>query len=334
MSRWATDPSASVSDGSASGSPPAGKPDAGLRRVPAWAKLVPFFFSAILFLSAVFALFSPLPILFAFFRRGRLQAYACAAVNTGVVGLLAGGPSLVLYLIFVVAVALILAETLEATRSIDRAGAAALLGVFLLVGGGWLAQSHTNFHPFTQLQAEISHWTDVVVQSVPEGREALVGHGLPSDSTPEEIAQWRAALLAELPSAVGVFVLILIWTNLSTLLRANVGGVRQRLGIRADFFQTWRSPEYLVWPTLFAGAFLIFEVKPISIVAINLFKILMTVYALQGLSILSFAFGAWGLRGLWRTVAYGVAVFLAMPLLLSLGFFDLWFDFRSRIRQT
>ena len=37
---------------------------------------------------------------------------------------------------------------------------------------------------------------------------------------------------------------------------------------------------------------------------------------------------------LFRAPLQRQVLFLAMPLLLSLGFFDLWFDFRSRLRQS
>ena len=39
-------------------------------------------------------------------------------------------------------------------------------------------------------------------------------------------------------------------------------------------------------------------------------------------------------RGAFRGVVYLLAVFFMMPLLLSLGFFDLWFDFRGKFRQS
>jgi hypothetical protein len=60
----------------------------------------------------------------------------------------------------------------------------------------------------------------------------------------------------------------------------------------------------------------------------------MAVYAIQGLSILSFFFDVWNVRGVFRVLAFLAAIFIMMPLLLSLGFFDLWFDFRSKFRQV
>ena len=60
----------------------------------------------------------------------------------------------------------------------------------------------------------------------------------------------------------------------------------------------------------------------------------MAIYALQGLSVLSFFFEAWNVRGLFRALIMVAGVLFMMPLVLSLGFFDLWFDFRSKIRQS
>jgi uncharacterized protein YybS (DUF2232 family) len=75
-------------------------------------------------------------------------------------------------------------------------------------------------------------------------------------------------------------------------------------------------------------------VRVVSDVSLNVFKFLMAIYALQGLSILAFAFDAWRVRGGFRALIYLLAVFFMMPLLLSLGFFDLWFDFRGKFRQS
>jgi len=88
------------------------------------------------------------------------------------------------------------------------------------------------------------------------------------------------------------------------------------------------------WPTIAAGGFLILGKGWPADVALNLFKFLMAIYAIQGLSILGFFFDVWKVRGFLRSGAYVIVVLLMMPLLLGLGFFDLWFDFRSKVRQS
>jgi hypothetical protein len=90
----------------------------------------------------------------------------------------------------------------------------------------------------------------------------------------------------------------------------------------------------MVWPTILAGATLLTDLGVATDVGRNFFKVFMAIYAIQGLGILSFFMTRWRINKFFRTVGYLVAVLVAMPLLLSLGFFDLWFDFRSKFRQS
>jgi hypothetical protein len=148
--------------------------------------------------------------------------------------------------------------------------------------------------------------------------------------------EWKDNLLIELPSGIVVFGIILIWANLVTVLRLNAGRIRESLGLDSAFFKRWKAPEILLWPTIVGAALMLFAASGTvgATVGINLFKCLMAVYAIQGLSILSFIFDAWHIRGFFRSAAFIMAVFLMMPLVLSLGFFDTWFDFRSKFRQS
>ena len=66
----------------------------------------------------------------------------------------------------------------------------------------------------------------------------------------------------------------------------------------------------------------------------NVFKFLMAIYAIQGLSVLSYFFNLWRVRRIFRILGYLIGVLMMTPLVLSLGFFDLWFDFRSKFRQS
>ena len=149
-----------------------------------------------------------------------------------------------------------------------------------------------------------------------------------------ELDQWKQDLLVEFPSAVGVFALVLVWVNTFILLRANPRGIREHLGLNASYMRLWKAPEWLIWPTILTGFFLLVEWGRASDVSLNIFKFLMAIYTIQGLSILSFFFDLWNVRGVFRIVGFVVGVFLMMPLVLSLGFFDLWFDFRAKFRQS
>jgi hypothetical protein len=204
---------------------------------------------------------------------------------------------------------------------------AAAVGVVIL----FYAKIH-HVHPWGEVKAAVAQFVDYWIKTVSSNPGSNVGTIPVQD--PAELAQWKKDLIVELPSAIAVVGLVTVWTNLTLVLRLNPRQLRTRLGIRPDFFQNWKAPEWLIWPTIAAGATLLGDWGVVTDVGRNLFKFLMTIYAIQGLSILSFFFIRWRWNRLFRSVGYLLAVLVTMPLLLGLGFFDLWFDFRSKFRQS
>ena len=81
-------------------------------------------------------------------------------------------------------------------------------------------------------------------------------------------------------------------------------------------------------------AIVLFTTGITSDLALNLFKVLMAAYSLQGLAVLGSLFEAYKVRGIFRIILYTVVILVMLPLLLSIGFFDQWFDFRSKFRQS
>jgi uncharacterized protein YybS (DUF2232 family) len=181
---------------------------------------------------------------------------------------------------------------------------------------------HVN--PAAELRTQVTTLVGTIEKSLGDADSA----------NPLQTDELRDDLLVEIPSAILVFALVLVWANLVVLLRLNPRGLRERLGLDLAVLRRWKAPEWLVWPTIVAGGLTLLDRGWPSDVALNAFKFLMAVYAIQGLSILAFFFDVWNVRGLFRSLLYVVAVMLMMPLLLSLGFFDLWFDFRGKLRQS
>jgi hypothetical protein len=95
-----------------------------------------------------------------------------------------------------------------------------------------------------------------------------------------------------------------------------------------------KNADWLVWPTLGSWAVVLFADGLASDVALNVFKVLMAAYGLQGLAVLGAVFQAWKIRGIFRIAIYSLVILVMMPLLLSIGFFDQWFDFRAKLRQS
>lgn len=311
-----------------------GRPGSGgvppVRSLPLWIKSIPFVFSAVLFLSAIFAVFAPLPILTTFFRSGRKSAWLAVLTNAGLVAVLGGIPSLAFYLVFVGALSLGMAEFLTRGKSIEKTTVYTFL--LMMLTGAALATAYglmEKVAPWIALRDAVNQSVDYLIANMPPGTDQSALW-----SNPEEMAEWKRQLIVELPSGVAILTLVMIWANLTAILRSNAAGLRARLGLEPGFFQNWKAPEWMVWPTIVAGFFLIVRVNIVSDVAINVFRFLMAIYAIQGLSILSSLFNAWNIRGMLRTVGFLLIGLLMTPLLLGLGFFDLWFDFRAKFRQS
>lgn len=312
------------------------------RKAPAWLWIAPLFLSALLFLSAVFTVIAPLPLLWVGFKKGRLWVWAAAATNSLLVWLGAGFPSLLTFVIFVAVLALSAFELLLKKRSIE---VTAFFCLVVMALTGWVEVDVyariEKVHPVAEIRAEISEFVDYFGQNGGAGKNGssqIMSPGPEGSSgaqlDPAELEEWKQSLIIELPSAVAVIALILVWVNLALLIRLNPDGFNERLGISSGFLQDWKAPEFLIWPTILSGATLLIDFGSITDVGRNLFKFLMAIYAIQGLSILSFFFNHWKLRRIFRLVGYLVAILVIMPLLLSLGFFDLWFDFRGKFRQS
>jgi len=288
-----------------------------------WTRLLPFFLSGILFLSTLFLIFSPIPLLVLYFRRGRGWALLACLSNLALVFALNGSWSLV-YAIFVLGLVIPAAESLKAGRSLEFAAGASMAFVGIVIFGGLVWMAHLAGR---SPAAEFIFQVDQAVLYL----EKVASTSASVSSSDKE--QWRQNLLNEFPSGIGVFSLILTWANLALLMRLNPGGVRTKAGLGPEFIQNWKAPEWLIWPTILCGVFLVWDVGAGSIAALNVFRIIVAIYAIQGVCIVTFFLNAWGVRGLWRGLIFLFLIFAVMPILLVLGFFDLWFDFRAKLRQ-
>src|SRR5262245_39545072 len=100
-------------------------PSIGRPRLPAstpwWVKLMPFFTSALFFVSAPFLLFAPLPVLFRLFKRGRRWAVLASWTSTAIVWAIAGRMSVAVYLSLIVVLSLALGEFLIRFKKPEKA---------------------------------------------------------------------------------------------------------------------------------------------------------------------------------------------------------------------
>jgi hypothetical protein len=232
----------------------------------------------------------------------------------------------VCYLVFVGVPALVLPVFLLRQKTLEKS---VFWSLFFMVA---LALGFAGAYAYYKQTHVLQDYIQFSTRVVDEVARAVTSTSEVVDSS--DLEEWKENLRVEFPSALIILALVLIWSNLNLLLMMNPKGIRNKLGLDSHFFKKWKAPEFLVWPTIICGFTLVFNLGWVSDFGINLFKVLMTIYAFQGLSILGFVFDLWGIRGFFRILGYFLSVVLMLPLVLGLGFFDLWFDFRSKFRQS
>lgn len=292
-------------------------------------KMTPYFLSAGLFLSGFFAVFAPLPLLFVGITQGPLWVLLAAITNCALV-YLASGPALFqFYALAFASLGVLLPLFLVRQKLKIESTAAALwlsqVGLLIL-----LVFVYSQMHGLTlfeELQQTFTRFFDTLLVTLrPEAREQLFGELTE--------AAWREKTLWELPAAIATLVLVCIWINLYLILTLNPNRVLSKKGLDRKAFFKWRTSPHMVWPTIIAWAVVLLGEGKVEFVALNTLKFLMAVYAIQGVAVITSVFDAWRIRGIWRTLLFALILFGMLPLLLGIGFFDQWFDFRTRIRQS
>lgn len=110
-----------------------------------------------------------------------------------------------------------------------------------------------------------------------------------------------------------------------------------RYEIPGPAFAHWKSPDWLVWLLIPAGFSLVLGDGPLQTLGLNLLVVVLPVYFLHGLAIVTYYFQKRQTPPAWRWLGYVmVTVFTPLPfIVLGIGVFDLWADFRKpRIKKT
>ena len=295
-----------------------------------------FVFSSVFYLSFFLAILAPFPIILAHLHRGRLFAVMASVINAALVFALSRWSGLAGYAVFTLATSWAVAELLRRrqTRSGSRNAAAAGSLFWLLIGSASLVllvalsgvavwSKLTNVAPWAELNKGLDWLGREMIAQAPHGTMDAA-----------DWAEQKEQILRNFPSTFMVAILLQCWVAMVLTLRVNPTRIRERLGIPASFQRLWKNPDFLVWPTIVAGFGAVVAGGLAADWCWNLLKVFLALYGLQGLAILSGIFDLWKLRGLVRLLAFFLVFALMLPLVLALGFFDLWFDFRAKFRQS
>lgn len=309
-------------------------------------RLTPFFVSAIFFLSALFALFAPLPLLAMAVDRApiRTQRWSWLALlsNTLLAGVLGGIGTSVIYAIWVGIPVLLVPPLLRRKLRYEWALVTTFFAIFFagcIALGGWMVvrqgfQGGMSLRPAVILdgvKAVVQETVDNVGQIMLNATPGAPGSGTKLDAQ-VAFEEWRESVLREFPSALAIVTVLMLWINTAALLRVSRG--KLKVVLPSGGLSAWRTPDWWVWPTIALGAGTLFVPGQAGVALSNLLRVVLVFYVLQGVAILAVGMRRWRVGPGLRAVLWLLAFLFGIPLLLALGFFDLWFDFRSRLRQT
>ncbi len=272
-------------------------------------------------------LFVPLPILFYRSKLGRssglLILVAVSLIVTSFVGLNSLGTAAFLFELGLVG--LILPEVFEMNLSVEKT-----VG---FTAGGVLTMGALILALYT-LVSTTSPWalaSDYVEKSVKLALAVYREMDAPEekiDMLSQSLDGILYVMLRIIPGIMIVATLFVVWSNL--LLARLV--LRSKELFCPDFgrLNQWKTPEHLVWVAIASGGLLLFGHPGLKMLGINGLIVMMMVYFFQGIAIVSFYFEKKQFPKILRILLYGLIAIQQLLLLVvvALGFFDIWIDFR------
>ena len=316
---------------------------------------VSLFFSMLLvpFLGVVSGIFTPLPLIYTYCRRGRAVGLAAIGASSALVGLIfllsSSLAAVVLFLEYGLMAAVMsecLAARLRPEKVLGYAVAVVMAGGFLVLVVLSLSQGE---NPWTYGQRLVQRQ---VASSVTMYETMLTGQppaGGPDRTSPEQApasggaaaptgraadVAWWTALFTRLFPGLSVFgTLLMAWINFMGL-RA-LAARRGILPPEAADLKTWQPPDRLIWAVIAAGFALVLPLDFLNDVGLNVLIVLGLIYFFAGLSVVAYWFDRKAVPRYFRYLTYA---FIALQQYLALvvigvGLFDLWFDFR-RIKKA
>jgi uncharacterized protein YybS (DUF2232 family) len=199
-----------------------------------------------------------------------------------------------------------------------------------VVGGAFLAMALGGVAMALAFAPPPTTWPSVLTEAWNNGFDTVLGTyhqlGISADQLADLEAQREQlthAALAYLPAITIVAATALWLANLRM-------SARWACWPQLDGLSRWRVPDAVIW-TLIGSGFALFAPHPsAAVVAGNVFVVVIACYFAQGVAIVSYFFQRYGLpRGI-RALTYVVIAFhqIATALVIALGVFDLWGDFR------
>lgn len=284
-------------------------------------RIAPFLLPALFFQSAIFAFISPLPLFMLTLRKHFGLSVLALVSNTALLYAMGSTTEFTVASVLWIMVGILFPFLIRKTGKVQLSFGLSFVVFAGLIMAALLAFTTRNHvGPIDFVKSQLSAGIQQLA-AIPESPVKRLVDEQGSDGLLKQ-------LMTELPSGMLITLILAFWVNLLFASQLMQGFLSK------SFWASYRNPEWLIWPTLLcAGMFAFAEHAPYYI-GLNGFKVLLVLYGFQGLSILSHFLNRYKILGLGRALVFSLAIFILMPLVISLGFFDLWFDFRRKFGQN
>ncbi len=278
------------------------------------------------------ALAIPLPVLIYRLRLGRKPGAMVAGGAIGLMLLAYGRPTVdLLYFSELLLIGYLLGESLAARRPVEAAvlhpaAAAVVSGVVVLT----VAANASG-------QGLVAAVSEYVAANLALSLKLYESMGISAEhiQTIEQSADLiREVIVRLMPAGAAILALMVTWV---TLLMGRAL-LRSREMAFPDYgpLSYWKPPEVLVWVVIACGVGVMMPDLTIKTIAINGLLVTLTVYFLAGIAIVAWFFEKKGIPRLVRVFLYSLIVMqqLFLLLVIGLGLFDVWLDFRKLEPKT
>jgi uncharacterized protein YybS (DUF2232 family) len=268
--------------------------------------------------------FVPQPALYLGLKYGTRWGVAVLAGSFLLLAIFAGADVAYIYGLFAL-VAGLLFFLLGRVRAIEYLVASVAGVVFAAAGillvavfGTWTAVTQELHQSMTQ------HMTSALsaYEKMGLSKESL-------DLLREQVPQLADTMFQLLPGLVFLSLALTVLVNVLLLCRRFPERRREWLAI--DQLRDWKGPEPLVWG-LIASGFVLFApwLDALNVLALNILLVIAACYFAQGLAIIAFFFHKNNVPRFLRGITYVLIVFqqIFTLMVVGLGLFDLWGDFR------
>lgn len=275
---------------------------------------------AVPLLGVFVLLFLPLPVLFYRLKLGRNSGALIAATSFFILVLMVKGFAFdTLYFGLLLATGMVLGEFLERHVSIQKT-----MGMTALIAAGAVFLA-LMVYTISQERTLSAIMTDYMNQSLSIAKQLSPEIGMDQDM----IQKLISSMMIVMPGMFMISFMTTLWLNILIIRKLlKYKGITIK---SIEQLNLYKAPDILVWVFIGCAMALMIPAGPVKIFGINCLIVLMLVYFFQGIAVVSFFFQQKNTPPALKGFCYfliAVQVYVLI-LVIGLGFFDNWIDFRK-----